>query len=81
VTETFQVAGWRPSTPSRPGGLILAEHGEILGVATLAISDEQRTGLVELIQRYGQRHPTGSVTIPGGAEPVKRFETGGHDFF
>ena len=26
TTETFQVAGWRPSTSSRPGGLILAEN-------------------------------------------------------
>ena len=41
-TETFQVAGWRPSTPSRPGGLILAEHDDPIAVATLAIADSPR---------------------------------------
>ena len=38
-TETFQVAGWRPSTPSRPGGLIVAEDDQPIAVATLAIAD------------------------------------------
>ena len=40
--ETFQVAGWRPSTTSRPGGLLLAEHDEPLAVATLALADKER---------------------------------------
>jgi bifunctional non-homologous end joining protein LigD len=64
ITETLAVAGWRPSTSSRPGGLILAEDGEPIGVATLALPDQQRRALVELIERYGRRHPTGTVTIP-----------------
>jgi bifunctional non-homologous end joining protein LigD len=39
-TNVFPVVGWRPSTPFRPGGLILAEaaaghHGERLGVVRL----------------------------------------------
>jgi hypothetical protein len=32
-THTFQVAGWRPSTASRPGGLILAEDDQPVAVA------------------------------------------------
>jgi hypothetical protein len=51
-TETFQVAGWRPSTPSRPGGLIVAEENQPIAV-------------VELLHRYGRRHPAGTITIPG----------------
>ena len=64
TTETFQVAGWRPSTSSRPGGLILAEDDEPIAVATLALADSQRSALVDLLHRYGRRHPTGAVTIP-----------------
>ena len=63
-TETFQVAGWRPSTSSRPGGLILAEDDQPIAVATLAIADKERQDLVDLLHRYGRRHPTGTVTIP-----------------
>ena len=63
-TEIFQVAGWRPSAPSRPGGLILAEHGDPIAVATLAIADSQRSALVDLLHRYGRQHPTGTITIP-----------------
>jgi bifunctional non-homologous end joining protein LigD len=37
IVQTLQVAGWRPSTPGRPGGLILAEDGEPIGLATLAM--------------------------------------------
>ncbi len=65
TTQTFQVAGWRPSTPSRPGGLILAEHDDPIAVATLAIADSQRSALVDLFHRYGRQHPTGTITIPG----------------
>ncbi len=64
TTETFQVAGWRPSTPSRPGGLILAEHDDPIAVATLAIADKDRQHLDDLLHRWGRRHPTGAVTIP-----------------
>ena len=64
-TDTFQVAGWRPSTASRPGGLILAEHDDPIAVATLAIADKERSALIDLLRRYGRRHPTGTITIPG----------------
>ena len=63
-TETFRVAGWRPSTSSRPGGLILVEGVGPIAVATLAIADKDRQDLVDLLHRYGRRHPTGAVTIP-----------------
>ena len=43
-TETFQVAGWRPSTSSRPGGLIRAEDDEPIAVAALAIPDKDTQG-------------------------------------
>jgi hypothetical protein len=57
-TETFQVAGWRPSTPSRPGGLILAEDEDPIAVATLAVAVKERAVLVDLLHRYGRQHPT-----------------------
>ena len=63
-TETLQMAGWRPSTSSRPGGLIRAEDDEPIAVAALAIPDKDRQDLVDLQHRYGRRHPTGTVTIP-----------------
>ena len=58
------MAGWRPSTSSRPGGLILVEGVGPIAVATLAIADKDRQDLVDLLHRYGRRHPTGAVTIP-----------------
>jgi ATP-dependent DNA ligase len=64
VEQKLQVAGWRPSTPARPGGLILAEHGEPIGVGALAMPERQRVALIDLLQRYGRHHPTGVVTIP-----------------
>jgi bifunctional non-homologous end joining protein LigD len=67
VTEVLAVAGWRPSTASRPGGLILVDDGQFVGVATLALSEVQRHALLELIERHGRRHPTGTVTIPEDA--------------
>jgi bifunctional non-homologous end joining protein LigD len=60
----FQVAGWRPSSPRRPGGLILAENGEFVGVATIALTDPQRSALVEMLRSLGDQHPSGAVTIP-----------------
>jgi hypothetical protein len=33
MVETLQVAGWRPSTPGRPGGMLLADNGEPIGLA------------------------------------------------
>jgi bifunctional non-homologous end joining protein LigD len=64
ITETLEVAGWRPSTPGRPGGLLLAEDGEPIGLASLALPEEQRAALVDLVQRYGRKHPSGTITIP-----------------
>lgn len=64
ITGRFAVAGWRPSSPSRPGGLILADADGLVGVATVSLPETERAGLVALIGRYGQRHPTGSLTIP-----------------
>ncbi len=58
------MAGWRPTTPPRPGGLILAEHGEPIGVGALAMPERQRLALIDLLQRYGRHHPTGVVMIP-----------------
>ncbi len=63
-TDTFRVAGWRPSTPSRPGGLILVEGDGPIAVATLALADKDRQDLVDLLHRWGRRHPTGAITIP-----------------
>jgi len=60
-TETFQVAGWRPSTPSRPGGLIVADDDQPVAVTIVAIPDKDRQDLVDLLRRH-RRHPT--VTIP-----------------
>jgi ATP-dependent DNA ligase len=60
----FAVVGWRPSTPFRPGGLIVAEGGEVVGVASLAMPEAERTAVVDLLQRYGRSHPTGAITIP-----------------
>ncbi len=33
-------------------------------MATLAIADKERQDLVDLLHRYGRRHPTGTVTVP-----------------
>jgi hypothetical protein len=63
TVETVQVVGWRPSTPGRPGGVILAENGEPIGLATLAMPEPQQAALLDLLQRYGRQHPSGAVTI------------------
>jgi ATP-dependent DNA ligase len=63
-TRVFPVVGWRPSTPFRPGGLIVAEDDDVVGVASLAMPEAERAALVDLVQRYGRSHPTGPITIP-----------------
>jgi ATP-dependent DNA ligase len=63
-TAAFAVVGWRPPTRFRPGGLIVAEGGEVVGVASLAMPEAERTVLVDLLQRYGRSHPTETITIP-----------------
>jgi hypothetical protein len=64
VVETLHVAGWRPSMPGRPGGVLLADDGEWVGVGTLTLPRSERAALIGLIERYGQRHSSGTVTIP-----------------
>lgn len=59
------MAGWRPTTPGRPGGLVVAQADEV--VAVVALPAAERAGLADLIDRYGRRHPTGTVTLPPGA--------------
>jgi bifunctional non-homologous end joining protein LigD len=63
-TSNFTVIGWRPFTPFRPGGLIVADGGEPIGTASLALPESERAALVALLQRYGRSHPTGAITIP-----------------
>jgi bifunctional non-homologous end joining protein LigD len=63
-TSDFEVVGWRPSTPFRAGGLIVAEGGEPIGVASLALPAAERAALVGLLERYGRHHPTGATSIP-----------------
>jgi bifunctional non-homologous end joining protein LigD len=63
-TRNFEVLGWRPSTPFRPGGLIVAEGGEPIGTASLALPEADRAALRNLLERYGRSHPTGMITIP-----------------
>jgi hypothetical protein len=50
--------------PGRPGGVLLAEKGQWVGVGALSLPEDQRASLVGLIERYGQRHSSGTITIP-----------------
>jgi ATP-dependent DNA ligase len=63
-SAVYPVVGWRPSTPFRPGGLIVADDGEPIGTASLALPESERVTLVSLLERYGRSHPTGAITIP-----------------
>ena len=72
VEQKLHVAGWRPSTPARPGGLILAKEGEPIGVGTLAMPERQRVALVDLLQRYRRHHPSGVVMVPEKPHPGHR---------
>jgi hypothetical protein len=58
------MAGWRPSSPGRPGGVLLADRGQWVGVGTLNLPGDQRAAVVGPRERYGQRHSTGTITIP-----------------
>jgi hypothetical protein len=49
--------------PFRSGGLIVAEGGERIG-RFLGAAEADRAAPVDLLQRYGRSHPTGTVTIP-----------------
>jgi ATP-dependent DNA ligase len=62
-TSNFAVVGWRPSTAFRPGGLIVSEGGDPIGVASLALPEAERATLGGLLQRYGRHHPHGAITI------------------
>ncbi len=59
------MAGWRLSTPARRRDLILAEHGELIGLGVLAIPERQRVALIELLQRYEWHHPDRHRPHPG----------------
>jgi bifunctional non-homologous end joining protein LigD len=63
-TSVFPVVGWRPSTAFRAGGLLVAEGDEPIGVASLSLPEPDRSSLIDLLQRYGRSHPTGTITIP-----------------
>jgi hypothetical protein len=41
----------------------VAEGGEPFDTASLALPETDRTALVDLLQRYGRSHPTGTTTI------------------
>jgi hypothetical protein len=64
--EVLGVAGWRPSTPGRPGGLIVTDGEHPVGVATLALPAAEKEALLGLIRRCGRCHPTGTITVPEG---------------
>ena len=55
------VVGSRPS--GRPGGLIVAEGEDPVGRATLALPHTQRRAEVDLIGKYGRKHPTRTITL------------------
>jgi hypothetical protein len=64
LVDTLQVAGWRPSVPGRPGGLLLADDGGWVGVGTLNLPGDERAAVLGLLERYGQRHSNLTITIP-----------------
>ena len=59
------VAGWRPPHSPRPAGLLIAQNGQRVGVAVAALPAGQRQLLAELLVRYGHRHATGTLSLPG----------------
>jgi hypothetical protein len=58
ATGWFDVVGWRPTTPDRPGGLVVAQGDDVVGVAVVALPAAERPGLADLLGRYGRRDPT-----------------------
>jgi hypothetical protein len=42
----------------------VSEDGEVVGTASLGMPEPERVALVDLLQRYGRSHPTGTFTIP-----------------
>ena len=63
----LDVVGWRPTTPARPGGLVVAHGDDVVGVAAVALPAAEKAALAALIDRYGHRHPSGTTTLPPGA--------------
>jgi hypothetical protein len=43
---------------------LLADEGEWVGVGTLSLPGDQRAAILGLLERYGQRHFSGRITIP-----------------
>jgi hypothetical protein len=58
----FPVVGSRPSTPFRPGGLVVSNGDEPIVVAALALLEADRAAMVDLLERSGRPHPTGAIT-------------------
>ena len=42
----------------------MAEDGQVVAVASLAMPEAERAALVDLLHRYGRSRRTGAVTIP-----------------
>jgi hypothetical protein len=46
--------------------VLSADRGEWVGVGTLNLPADQRAAVLDLVQRYGQRHSSRTITIPMG---------------
>ena len=55
---------WRSDVIPCGHPLIVAEGGDPIGTASLALPESERAALVALLERYGRRHQTGAITIP-----------------
>jgi hypothetical protein len=44
--------------------VLLADRSEWVGVGTLNLPADQRAALIDLMERYGQRHFSGRITLP-----------------
>jgi bifunctional non-homologous end joining protein LigD len=52
-TGWYDVAGWRLSRRGRPGGIVVADDGRVVGTAFVALPAGERHVLHELIARHG----------------------------
>jgi hypothetical protein len=58
----FQVVGWQPPSPAKPGTIVRAEHDDRIGLAAMALPENQRSVLIDLLQRHRCRHPADKIT-------------------